>query len=97
MARRNTSSPLPEDRFGLNDLPVIEDRTNAATSQAARRAARSDVVRKKRLVDPATCDRNYTSAEIEFMLAMQEYKQDSGRLYPTWSEVLALLSRVGLP
>ena len=96
MARRNTSSPLPEDRFGLNDLPVIEDWTNAAPSQAARRASLArESYGRRRLVDPATCDRNYTSAEIEFMLAMQEYKQDSGRLYPTWSEVLGVLQGLG--
>lgn len=96
MARRNPSSLSPDDPLGANDLPVISDWTNPTASQAARRAslARSASGRRRR-VDPATSDRTYTSAELEFMLAMQEYKQGSGRLYPTWSEVLGVLQGLG--
>lgn len=96
MARRNTSSPFPDDPFGENDVPVIDDWTNTAASQAARRASLArESCPKRRLIDPSTCDRTYTTAEIEFMMAMQEYKQDSGRLYPTWSEVLGVLQGLG--
>jgi len=35
------------------------------------------------------------SAEQEFLLAIQEYKQQSGRLFPTWSEVLEVAQRLG--
>lgn len=34
-------------------------------------------------------------AELEFMKAMQEYKQSSGRMFPTWSEVLEVLKTLG--
>jgi len=34
-------------------------------------------------------------AEMEFMQAMQEYKQKSGRMFPTWSEVLEVLRSLG--
>lgn len=96
MARRNTSSPLPEDPFDANDLPVIHDWRNARARQTARRASRArESSRRRRLVDPATCDRDYTSAELEFMLAMHEYKRGSGRMYPTWSEVLGVLQGLG--
>ncbi|WP_406700427.1 hypothetical protein V5E97_16595 [Singulisphaera sp. Ch08] len=96
MALRNNSSPLPDDPLGLIGSRGIEDWTNATASEAARRASLTRGSHgRRRLVDPTTCDRNYTSAEIEFMLAMQNYKRDSGRLYPTWSEVLGVLQGLG--
>jgi hypothetical protein len=50
---------------------------------------------RRRLVDPTTCERDYASAELEFMQAMQKYKQWSGRMFPTWSEVLEVLQGLG--
>jgi len=32
---------------------------------------------------------------MEFMHAMQEYKKSSGRMFPTWSEVLEVLIALG--
>ena len=37
----------------------------------------------------------YSTAELEFMQAMQEYKQSSGRMFPTWSEVLEVIRDLG--
>ena len=34
-------------------------------------------------------------AEMEFMHAMHDYKQSSGRMFPTWSEVLEVLKALG--
>lgn len=34
-------------------------------------------------------------AELEFLNAMQEYKRTSGRMFPTWSEVLEVLKNLG--
>jgi len=33
--------------------------------------------------------------ELEFMEAMQDYKKSSGRMFPTWSEVLEVLQGLG--
>jgi hypothetical protein len=33
--------------------------------------------------------------EREFQLAMEEYKRRSGRLFPTWSEILEVLRALG--
>jgi hypothetical protein len=46
-------------------------------------------------VDPTTCERDSATAEREFMQAMQEYKQRSGRMFPTWSEILEVLRDLG--
>jgi hypothetical protein len=50
---------------------------------------------RRRFVDPTTSEREYTEAELEFMLAMNEYKRSSGRMFPTWSEVLEVLQGLG--
>jgi hypothetical protein len=50
---------------------------------------------RRRFVDPTTCERDYSSCELEFMRAMQDYKQKSGRMFPTWSEVLEVLRSLG--
>jgi hypothetical protein len=43
---------------------------------------------RERDVDPPTPERDSSGSELELMRAMQEYKQSSGRMFPTWSEVL---------
>jgi hypothetical protein len=37
----------------------------------------------------------HNDAEREFAQAMQDYKQRSGRMFPTWSEVLEVLRDMG--
>jgi len=66
-----------------------------ATEQATRAAMARQVSGRRRFVDPTTCERDYSQAEMEFMLAMNEYKQQSGRMFPTWSEVLEVLKGLG--
>jgi hypothetical protein len=48
-----------------------------------------------RPVAPTTSESDHSAAEEEFMAAMQQYKQDSGRMFPTWSEVLEVLQSLG--
>jgi hypothetical protein len=36
-----------------------------------------------------------SAADLEFMEAMEAYKQRSGRLFPAWSEVLEVLCSLG--
>jgi hypothetical protein len=66
-----------------------------ATEQATRAANARQVSGRRRFVDPTTCERAYTEAETEFMMAMNEYKRRSGRMFPTWSEVLEVLRDLG--
>jgi len=66
-----------------------------ASAQAARAASARQISGRRRFVDPTTCERDYSEAEVEFMKAMQEYKQKSGRMFPTWSEVLEVLKSLG--
>ncbi len=52
-------------------------------------------VNRRRQIDPTTCERDYTVAELEFMNAIEEYKRSSGRMFPTCSEVLEVLQNLG--
>ncbi len=66
-----------------------------ATAQALRAASARNTSGRRRFVDPTTCDRDYSLAEREFMQAMHDYKHRSGRMFPTWSEVLEVLHELG--
>jgi hypothetical protein len=66
-----------------------------ASAQATRAAHARQTSGRRRFVDPTTCERDYSVAETEFMQAMQAYKVSSGRMFPTWSEVLEVLRALG--
>ena len=85
-----TPSPTPP-----GDLRP-EDWTNRkASDQAFRAATARHASGRRRFVDPTTCDRDYSGDELEFMHAIQAYKKSSGRMFPTWSEVLEVLRALG--
>ena len=50
---------------------------------------------RRRQVDPTTCEKEYSDEEITFMKAMDQYKRDNRRPFPTWSEVLEVLHALG--
>jgi hypothetical protein len=50
---------------------------------------------RQRHSDPADQQAQLSAAELEFMGAMEAYKQRSGRLFPTWSEVFEVLRSLG--
>lgn len=51
--------------------------------------------KRRRQIDPTTCEREYSDPEVEFMQAMDEYKRASGRMFPTCSEILEVITRLG--
>jgi hypothetical protein len=69
-------------------IPVAIDRRTGKD----RRAERGE---RRRQIDPTTCERDYNNEEIEFMKAMDQYKRDNRRPFPTWSEVLEVLRALG--
>ena len=50
---------------------------------------------RRRLIDPTTCERDYSADEMEFMRALEIYKRSTGRLFPTCSEVLEVVRSLG--
>ena len=73
------------------NIPVALDR------RSGRKESKNDKnePQRRRQVDPTTCERDYTDDEIEFMKAMDQYKRDNRRPFPTWSEVLEVLRALG--
>lgn len=49
--------------------------------------------RDRYFVSPGGC--RYTAEELEFMLAIQRYKEATGRWHPTWREVLRIAWALG--
>ena len=68
---------------------------NIAVAVERRVGERRAKVSRRRQIDPTTCERDYTDAEVEFMHAMDLYKRASGRMFPTCSEVLEVLRNLG--
>ena len=71
------------------NVPVALDRRNQERTEVDRQ------VERRRQIDPTTCERDYSDEEVEFMKAMDEYKREFGRPFPTWSEVLEVLKAMG--
>lgn len=60
-----------------------------------RELERRTKVSRRRQIDPTTCERDYSSEEVEFMNALDQYKRTSGRMFPTCSEVLEVIRGLG--
>lgn len=75
-----------EDRRKVN-VPVAVERRTATTERRK--------VQRRRQIDPTTCERDYSSEEIEFMHALDAYKRSSGRMFPTCSEILEVIRGLG--
>lgn len=89
-------------RAETNSTPTPADVTAEAPSKEDHRAKEDhrEVAERRRLdrrrqIDPTTCERDYSVPEIEFMRAMDDYKRRSGRPFPTWSEVLEVITSLG--
>lgn len=77
----------------LNELGGREKTDRRQTDVAVKVERRK--VQRRRLIDPTTCERDYSNDEIEFMQAMDHYKRKSGRMFPTCSEILEVLRSMG--
>jgi len=98
-ARTNSAGSAlsqPAAASALSDRDADRAWTNPARVARSLRATEArNQSGRRRLVDPTTCDRDYSAAEMEFMQAIQTYKQKSGRMFPTWSEILEVLQGLG--
>lgn len=79
----------------ISALPLLSRDEQAASAKARKASVAAHASGRRRFVDPATCERNYSDAEREFLRAIEEYKRVSGRLFPTWSEVLEVVRSLG--
>jgi hypothetical protein len=81
------------DRRNKPDRRVVG--TDVVHAGEERRTTPRRKVERRRLIDPTTCERDYSGDELEFMRAMDDYKRKSGRMFPTLSEVLEVVRSLG--
>jgi len=93
--RRTPTPPVPANPPSPPTDNAEEWVNRRASAQATRAAQARQASGRRRFVDPTTCEREYTVAEMEFMQAMHDYKLSSGRMFPTWSEVLEVIKALG--
>lgn len=99
--RAGHESPSPivpiERRASLDRRGKEVDRRKQSIPVAVERRVmeRRAKVSRRRQIDPTTCERDYTPDEVEFMAAIDQYKRVSGRMFPTCSEVLEVLKKLG--
>ncbi|VTS02932.1 hypothetical protein [Tuwongella immobilis] len=97
------AATLPRDtEHPMEELPPSNEPSSSRSPE--RRTARERAVHaaekrnqsdRRRLIDPTTCERDYTDEETEFMTAMERYKRENRRPFPTWSEVLEVIRSLG--
>jgi hypothetical protein len=87
---------------GSAALTIDRRRSNRRTAEAPKGPAaprpkleRREKVNRRRQIDPTTCERDYTDEEVEFMAALDQYKRHNGRMFPTCSEVLEVIRKLG--
>ena len=92
---------LTLDEFeSLHSPPRLVDKAKASSPRQridppTRNVSPRKKVVRRRQIDPTTCEREYTTDEVEFMNALNEYKRSSGRMFPTCSEILEVLQGLG--
>lgn len=63
----------------------------AASVAGRRKQSKAPLANK----NPATSDRHYDPDELEFLAAVSEYQQRTGRKFPTFCELFAILKSLG--
>lgn len=91
-----TQTEITMDRRSESDRRSGEERRQEEFPVASeRREGERRAVQRRRHIDPTTCERDYSTEEIEFMHALDAYKRASGRMFPTCSEILEVLRDLG--
>jgi hypothetical protein len=96
-AADHAESPVPVDRRNDRERRLGDDRRKQKVPVVVERRTleRRVKVNRRRQIDPTTCERDYTSEEVEFMSALDEYKRRNGRMFPTCSEILEVVRSLG--
>ena len=71
------------------------ERRSSEVLVVERRQSACRKVSRRRQIDPTTCERVYSTDELDFMRALDAYKRTSGRMFPTCSEILEVIRGLG--
>lgn len=88
---------LFHDRRGGRDRRGFPAETPSVLGDAAPEPPRERRARKerRRRIDPTTFEKQYTDDELEFMNAMQRFKDQSGKSFPTYGDALRVAFSLG--
>jgi hypothetical protein len=95
--------PVPSEKATIDcrrgdrrkkSIPVAVERRSGKDRRSEPRLDAEEGARRRQ-VDPTTCEKEYTQEEIDFMKAMDQYKRNNRRPFPTWSEVLEVIRSLG--
>jgi hypothetical protein len=50
---------------------------------------------RRRRIDPTTFEKQYTDDELEFMTAVQQFKTQTGKSFPSHGDILRIAARLG--
>ena len=101
--KKSADAPAESEKVATVDRRTAKDRRKASDRRQKdvpvpverRKIERRAKVNRRRQIDPTTCERDYSPEELEFMNALDDYKRASGRMFPTCSEVLEVLKKLG--
>ena len=90
-----SKAKAPKKTSQKKDSPQEIELLNETGRRKVSVAPKVERRKRRRQIDPTTCEREYSDPEIQFMHAMDEYKRASGRMFPTCSEILEVLHKLG--
>ncbi|MGC3968216.1 MAG: hypothetical protein QM775_12845 [Pirellulales bacterium] len=95
MAKKIEEAQVSMERRGGDRRKDDRRKESVAVDVERRMGPRREKVSRRRQIDPTTCERDYTDAEVEFMNALDVYKRKNGRMFPTCSEILEVIRDLG--
>jgi len=86
-----------ERRTGRDRRDVAGPQLESPKEQepAARPPERRARKERRKRIDPTTFEKQYTDDEMEFMNAMQRFKERTGRPFPSYGEVIKVAVALG--
>jgi hypothetical protein len=82
----------PDTLFHERREPIPEPHVPSPPPEERDRPSRKE---RRRRIDPTTFEKQYTDDELEFMTAMQRYKVQTGKAFPSYGEVLRVARELG--
>jgi hypothetical protein len=96
-------STFPEDTLFYDRRSGLEGRDRRAAEPiepvveviAKKKPERRVRKERRRRIDPTTFEKQYTDDEIEFMTAVQQFKTQTGKSFPSHGDILRIAARLG--
>src|SRR5690348_14793822 len=75
--------------------PLLVHESGTEVARIGTPILRREKKERRKRIDPTTFEKQYTDDELEFMNAMQRFKVQTGKAFPSHGEVLAVAYNLG--